>query len=290
MAEPVILSAARTPTGKFLGALKSLSAPELGAIAIREALVRAGVSPDQVDECFMGNVVSAGHRPGAGSPGGTPRRASADGRRDDAEHGVRIGTPRRDARGAGRPDRRHQRGRRRRHGVDVEHAVRAAPPARRPAHGQRPDARLDDPRWPLVRVRGLAHGPVGRSRRQRVSRLARGSGQVRRRKPSSRRGRDRGRLVQGRDRPDLAAAEEGRRGGRRSRRADPCRHHRGSPCEAEARVQERWHRHGGQRARRERRRGGSGRRLRGLGAASTDTSRSRASWVRPSAVCRRSTS
>ncbi len=60
MAEPVILSAARTPTGKFLGALKSLTAPELGAIAIREALVRAGVAPDQVDECFMGNVVSAG--------------------------------------------------------------------------------------------------------------------------------------------------------------------------------------------------------------------------------------
>ncbi len=60
MAEPVILSAARTPTGKVLGALKSLTAPELGAIAIREALVRAGVAPDQVDECFMGNVVSAG--------------------------------------------------------------------------------------------------------------------------------------------------------------------------------------------------------------------------------------
>jgi len=60
MAEPVILSAARTPTGKFLGALKSLTAPELGAIAIREALVRAGVAPEQVDECLMGNVVSAG--------------------------------------------------------------------------------------------------------------------------------------------------------------------------------------------------------------------------------------
>ena len=60
MSFPVILSAARTPTGKFLGALKSLTAPELGAIAIREALLRAGVAPDQVDECFMGNVVSAG--------------------------------------------------------------------------------------------------------------------------------------------------------------------------------------------------------------------------------------
>jgi acetyl-CoA C-acetyltransferase len=60
MSTPVILSAARTPTGKFLGALKSLTAPELGAIAIREVLLRAGVAPEQVDECFMGNVVSAG--------------------------------------------------------------------------------------------------------------------------------------------------------------------------------------------------------------------------------------
>jgi acetyl-CoA C-acetyltransferase len=56
----VILSAARTPTGKFLGVLKALSAPELGAIAIREALTRADVPADAVDECFMGNVVSAG--------------------------------------------------------------------------------------------------------------------------------------------------------------------------------------------------------------------------------------
>jgi acetyl-CoA C-acetyltransferase len=60
MPDAVILSAARTPTGKFLGALKSLSAPELGAIAVREAVVRARVAPDLVDECILGNVVGAG--------------------------------------------------------------------------------------------------------------------------------------------------------------------------------------------------------------------------------------
>jgi acetyl-CoA C-acetyltransferase len=60
MQKPVILAAARTPTGKFLGALKGFTAPELGAIAIREALARAGVDPADVDECLMGNVVSAG--------------------------------------------------------------------------------------------------------------------------------------------------------------------------------------------------------------------------------------
>jgi acetyl-CoA C-acetyltransferase len=60
MSDAVILSAARTPTGKFLGALKSLTAPELGAIAVREAMARAGVVPEAVDECILGNVVSAG--------------------------------------------------------------------------------------------------------------------------------------------------------------------------------------------------------------------------------------
>ena len=60
MPDAVILSAARTPTGKFLGALKSLTAPELGAIAVREVIARAGLAPDLVDECILGNVVSAG--------------------------------------------------------------------------------------------------------------------------------------------------------------------------------------------------------------------------------------
>jgi acetyl-CoA C-acetyltransferase len=60
MSDAVILSAARTPTGKFLGVLKSLTAPELGAIAVREAIARAGVAPEAIDECILGNVVSAG--------------------------------------------------------------------------------------------------------------------------------------------------------------------------------------------------------------------------------------
>ncbi|HEU5198611.1 MAG TPA: beta-ketoacyl synthase N-terminal-like domain-containing protein, partial [Ktedonobacterales bacterium] len=58
--EAVIVGAARTPIGKFLGALASLSAPELGAIAIREAVRRAGAPADQIEEVIMGNVVSAG--------------------------------------------------------------------------------------------------------------------------------------------------------------------------------------------------------------------------------------
>jgi acetyl-CoA C-acetyltransferase len=57
---PVIVGAARTPTGKFLGALSSLSAPKLGAIAIREAVSRSRINPLTIDEVIMGNVVSAG--------------------------------------------------------------------------------------------------------------------------------------------------------------------------------------------------------------------------------------
>jgi acetyl-CoA C-acetyltransferase len=60
MTEALILSAVRTPIGKFLGELSELPAPRLGAIAIREALKRASAPADRVDEVIMGNVVQAG--------------------------------------------------------------------------------------------------------------------------------------------------------------------------------------------------------------------------------------
>jgi acetyl-CoA C-acetyltransferase len=57
---PVIVSAVRTPIGRFMGALSALSAPELGAAAIREAVSRSGVSPEDIAEVIMGNVVQGG--------------------------------------------------------------------------------------------------------------------------------------------------------------------------------------------------------------------------------------
>ncbi len=60
MSDAFLLSAVRTPIGKYLGALSSVSAPELGAVALREALRRAGAPPDQVDEVVMGCVLQAG--------------------------------------------------------------------------------------------------------------------------------------------------------------------------------------------------------------------------------------
>ncbi len=60
MKEVVIVSAVRTPIGSFQGALASLTAPQLGAIAIKEAVSRAGIKPEDVSEVIMGNVLPAG--------------------------------------------------------------------------------------------------------------------------------------------------------------------------------------------------------------------------------------
>jgi acetyl-CoA C-acetyltransferase len=60
MDDVVIVSAVRTPIGKFQGSLSDLSAPQLGALVVKEAVSRAHLEPKQVDECIMGNVISAG--------------------------------------------------------------------------------------------------------------------------------------------------------------------------------------------------------------------------------------
>ncbi len=81
MHEPVILSAVRTPTGRFLGALKSLRATELGALVVREAVARAGIDAQSVDECILGNVIQAGNGQNparqAALRGGLPDRVAA---------------------------------------------------------------------------------------------------------------------------------------------------------------------------------------------------------------------
>jgi acetyl-CoA C-acetyltransferase len=81
MRDAVILSAVRVPTGKFLGTLKGFSATELGALVVREAVRRAGIDADRVDEVILGNVVSAGagQAPArqAAIHGGIPPKAAA---------------------------------------------------------------------------------------------------------------------------------------------------------------------------------------------------------------------
>src|SRR2546430_17254273 len=78
---PVILSAVRTPIGKFQGGLAGFSAPELGGKAVAEAIRRAGLEAKQIDEAILGNVVQAGvgknpPRRGAREGGGGARRAA----------------------------------------------------------------------------------------------------------------------------------------------------------------------------------------------------------------------
>src|SRR5438876_9959618 len=60
MKDSVIISAVRTPIGKLQGALKSMSATQLGALVVKTAVERAGLAPEQIDEVILGNVVSAG--------------------------------------------------------------------------------------------------------------------------------------------------------------------------------------------------------------------------------------
>jgi acetyl-CoA C-acetyltransferase len=81
MPQPVLVAGARTPIGKLLGSLSALSAPDLGAAAIRAALERAGITGDRVDAVIMGNVVQAGAGPNparlAAVRGGVPMRVPA---------------------------------------------------------------------------------------------------------------------------------------------------------------------------------------------------------------------
>ena len=167
MRETVIVSAVRTPTGKFLGGLKDFRAPDLGALAVREAVRRAGIDPSAVDECIMGNVVSAGL-------GQAPARQAA--LKGGLANGVGALTINKVCGSGlkavmlaaqGIAHRRHRHRGRRRHGVDEQLPVSAAARARRPAHGRRQDRRLDDPRRPVGFVPQHPHGPDRRARRPR---------------------------------------------------------------------------------------------------------------------------
>jgi acetyl-CoA C-acetyltransferase len=129
--QPVIVSGARTPMGRLLGSLKDFSAADLGGVAIKAALERAGISGDQVDYVIMGQVLQAGagQIPArqAAVAGGIPMSVPVA----DDQQGLPV-RPRRDR--AGRPAdprRRVRHRRRRRHGVDDQGAAPAAEVAHR---------------------------------------------------------------------------------------------------------------------------------------------------------------
>ena len=201
----VILNGARTPMGRLSGNLKDLSATQLGSVAIKAALERSGVAPDQVQYVIMGQVLQAGGGQitarqaavGAGIPMSTPAA--------DREQGVPV-RPGRDR--AGRPAHpgrrvRHRRGRR--HGVDDQ---RPAPADGLPGRLQvrrRDHGRPHRVGRPDRRVRAPLHGRVDR-RRQRQARHQPGrAGRVRGPQPPARRGRPEERRVRRGDRPGVAS-------------------------------------------------------------------------------------
>ena len=155
---PVIVGAARTPIGRFLGGLARCRRRSSGAIAIRAAIERAGIDPAEIDDVILGNVVSAGlgQAPArqAAIRGGVPEI----GRRHGGQPRLRLRAPGRHARGPGDPRRRCARHGGRRDGVHVQRAVL---PARLPGRRQvrQPAARgRPDPRRALVRLRRMPHG------------------------------------------------------------------------------------------------------------------------------------
>ncbi len=174
----VILSAARTPVGSFLGKLSSLPAPALGSVAIRAALERAGVKPDEVEQVVFGNVLQAGQ-------GQAPARQASLGAGHpelgalrDRPQGLRLGDAGRHGRRQRDPGRRVRGRRRGRHGVHVERALPAREGADGPAHGQRHAGRLDDQGRPVGSLQGSAHGQLRRALRGEVQVHARGAGRL----------------------------------------------------------------------------------------------------------------
>ena len=130
MAGSVIVNGARTPMGRLLGSLKDFSGADLGGVAIKAALERSGVRPDQVQYVIMGQVLQAG-------AGQIPaRQAARQGRHPDERPGAhhQQGLPVRPGRDrAGRPAhprRRVRHHRRRWPGVDDQRAAPAAEVAR----------------------------------------------------------------------------------------------------------------------------------------------------------------
>ena len=126
----------------------------------------------------MGNVLSAGLGQNSGAAGGAEWRPERRGRGAHDQQGVRFGLEGRHACRAGHRAGRHRHRRRRRHGVDEQRPVSAAARARRSADGRRQPRRFDDSRRPVVRVRALPHGHVGRARGRAVRRVARGAGRL----------------------------------------------------------------------------------------------------------------
>ena len=199
MTSIVIASAARTAVGSFNGAFANTPAHELGAAAIKAALERSGVAPEEVSETILGQVLTAGQGQNparqAHIAAGLPQESAAW----SAQPGLRLGAQGRRARRPAHRARRRFDRRRRRPGEHVAVAARR-PPARRPEDGRHEVHRHDDQGRALGRLQRLPHGHHRRERREPVADHPRAAGRVRARLAEQGRGGAEGRQVQGRDR------------------------------------------------------------------------------------------
>ena len=222
--EIVIASAARTPIGSFNGAFGAVPAHDLGKVAIKGALERAKVKPEEVDEVIMGQILSAASGPEPGPPG--RRQFRHPGREDRARHqpALRLGPARRRLRLAGDPQRRR-----------LDHGGRRPgehePGAARRLHARRhQDGRVQDDRHhaegrPVGRLPRLSHGQHRRERGAEIPDHPRRAGRLCRVVAEQGRGGAEVRPLQGRDRPGHGEDPQGRGRGRHRRIPAP-RHDR----------------------------------------------------------------
>ncbi len=123
----VVASAARTPVGSFNGAFANTPAHELGAVAIKEALGRAGVDAKEVDEVILGQVLTAAQGQNPARQAAMAAGVPAGGHRLGSQPALRLGPARHRARHAADRPGRCRDHRRRRPGIDVDGAARPAP-------------------------------------------------------------------------------------------------------------------------------------------------------------------
>ncbi len=189
--EVVILSAARTPVGRYLGTLADIPAFKLGAIAIAEAVKRAGIDGTDVEEVIMGNVLHRRSGPEPRPQGRARRRSSPGDPGLDAQHRVRLGHEGVHEAAEAIKSRRRRGDRGRRHG---EHEHGSVPDPQGPpglSHGRRRPAGRDDPGRSAVRHEQLPHGHHRGERGREVRHHPRDAGPDRLRQPAEGRRRHR---------------------------------------------------------------------------------------------------
>ena len=180
MTDVVIVSAARTAVGKFGGSLAKIAAPDLGAAVIRAVLERANLKPRADQRSDPGPGAGRRLRPEPGAPVASSRRAcpqAVPGMTINKVCGSGLKAVMLAAQGDHRGRRRHRD--RRRPGKHERGAARAAGLARRLPHGRLEAGRLDDRRRPVGRLQPVPHGRHGGERREGIRHHARGAGQVR---------------------------------------------------------------------------------------------------------------